>query len=135
LDTAYDTFYIPTLGSFKEKERVKYIDMRFNRSRDDIISDILEVASGGGIATKMGIMYKTFLSHAQMKNYLTFLTQHDLIEYDVGAQIYKTTEKGLRFLDTYGQMDDMIKDGPPTTTTSLSYPQEEEEEVQREQGS
>ena len=135
MDTADDTFYIPTLGSFKEKERVRYIDMRFNRSRDDIISDILEVASGGGIATKMGIMYKTFLSHAQMKNYLTYLTQHDLIEYDVGAQIYKTTEKGLRFLDTYGQMDDMIKDGPlPTTTTSLSYPQEEEE-VQQEQGS
>lgn len=109
--------------------------MRFNRSRDDIISDILEVASGGGIATKMGIMYKTFLSHAQMKNYLTYLTQHDLIEYDVGAQIYKTTEKGLRFLDTYGQMDDMIKDGPPsqTTTTSLSYPQEEEEVQQQEQ--
>jgi predicted transcriptional regulator len=103
--------------------------MRFNRSRDDIISDILEVASGGGIATKMGIMYKTFLSHAQMKNYLTYLTQHDLIEYDVGAQIYKATEKGLRFLDTYGQIDDMIKDGPlppsQTTTTSLSYPQEE----------
>jgi hypothetical protein len=56
-----------------------------------------------------------------------------LIEYDVGAQIYKTTEKGLMFLDTYGQMDDMIKDRPlPTTTTSLSYPQEEEE-VQQEQ--
>ena len=110
--------------------------MRFNRSRDDIISDILEVASVGGIATKMGIMYKTFLSHAQMKNYLTYLTQHDLIEYDVGAQIYKTTEKGLRFLDTYGQMDDMIKDGPlpPPPPTSLSYPQEEEEEeVQQEQ--
>jgi predicted transcriptional regulator len=102
--------------------------MRFNRSRDDIISDILEVASGGGIATKTGIMFKTFLSHAQMKNYLTYLTQHDLIEYDVGAQIYKTTEKGLRFLDTYGQMDDMIKDEPPPT--SLSYTQEE---VQQEQ--
>jgi predicted transcriptional regulator len=109
--------------------------MRFNRSRDDIISDILEVASGGGIATKTGIMFKTFLTHAQMKNYLTYLTQHDLIEYDVGAQIYKTTEKGLRFLDTYGQMDDIIKDGPlpTTTTTSLSYPQEEEEEVQQEE--
>ena len=108
--------------------------MRFNRSRDDIIRDILEVASGGGIATKTGIMFKTFLSHAQMKNYLTYLTQHDLIEYDVGAQIYKTTEKGLRFLDTYGQMEDMIKDGPPPPPppTSLSYPQEEEE-VQQEQ--
>jgi predicted transcriptional regulator len=128
-------FNIPTLGSFKEKERVKYIDMRFNRSRDDIISDILEVASGGGIATKTGIMYKTFLSHTQMKNYLTYLTQHDLIEYDTGAQIYKTTEKGLMFLDTYGQMDDMVKDRPPPPPppTSLSYPQEEKEEVQQEQ--
>ena len=79
-------------------------------------------------------MYQAFLSHAQMKDYLIFLTQHELIEYDVDAQIYKTTEKGQRFLDTYGQMDDMIKDGPPpptTTTTSLSYPQEEE--VQQEQ--
>jgi predicted transcriptional regulator len=126
-------FNIPTLVSFKEKERVRYIDMRFNRSRDDIISDILEVASGGGIATKTGIMFKTFLSHAQMKNYLTYLTQHDLIEYDVGAQIYKTTEKGLRFLDTYSQIDDMIKDEPLPPPTSLSYPQEEEEEVQQEE--
>ena len=88
--------------------------MRFNRSRDDIISDILEVASGGGgIATKMGIMYKTYLSFTQMKNYLTYLTQHDLIGYDVGAEVYKTTEKGHRFLDTYNQMDNMIKTSLP----------------------
>ena len=71
-------FNIPTLDSIKERER--YMDMRFNRSRNDIICDILEVvASGGGIATKTGIMYKTFLSHARMKNYLTYLTQHNLI--------------------------------------------------------
>ena len=83
--------------------------MRFNRSRDDIISDILEVASGGGIATKMGIMYQAFLSHAQMKDYLIFLTQHDLIDYDVDAQVYKTTEKGLRFLHICNKMDGMTK--------------------------
>ncbi|MDQ4017329.1 MAG: winged helix-turn-helix domain-containing protein [Thermoproteota archaeon] len=71
--------------------------MRFNRSRDDIISDILEVASGGGIATKMGIMYKTFLSHAQMKNYLTYLTQSDLLIYDGQTHTFKTTEKGLYY--------------------------------------
>ena len=83
--------------------------MRFNRSRNNIINDILEAATRGGIATKTGIMYKIFLSHAQMKNYLTYLTQHDLIEYDVGAQLYKTTEKGLRFIEVYSQMDGMIK--------------------------
>jgi predicted transcriptional regulator len=54
------------------------------RSRDDIVSVILDAANGGGL-TKTKIMYKTFLSHAQMKNYLTYLTQHDLIEYDVGS--------------------------------------------------
>jgi predicted transcriptional regulator len=109
--------------------------MRFNRSRDDIISDILEVASSGGIATKMGIMYKTFLSHAQMKNYLTYLTQHDLIEYDVDAQVYKTTEKGLRFLDIYNQMGGMIKAPPaqpsilPTTTSSSLLQEQQQEQV------
>ena len=48
-----------------------------------------------------------------MKNYLTYLTQHDLIEYDVGAEVYKTTEKGHRFLDTYNKMDNMIKTSLP----------------------
>ena len=88
--------------------------------------------ANGGVSTKTKIMYQAFLSHAQMKNYVTYLTQHDLIEYDVGAQIYKTTEKGLRFLDTYGQIDEMIKDGPLPPPTSLSYPQEEEEEQQEQ---
>ena len=77
-----------------KKKRVRYIDMRFNRSRDDIISDILEVASGGGIATKTKIMYQTFLSYAQMKEYLTELTESGLLNYDVDTRQFKTTEKG-----------------------------------------
>jgi predicted transcriptional regulator len=104
------------------------------RSRDDIVSVILDAANGGGL-TKTKIMYQAYLSHDQMKEYLSVLIENDLLGYDVYTRKFKTTEKGLRFLDTYGQMDDMIKDGPlspPPTTTSLSYPQEEEE-VQQEQ--
>jgi predicted transcriptional regulator len=78
------------------------------RSRIDIISQILEVANGGGV-TKTNIMYKAFLSYAQMKEYLTVLTKTDLLSYDLDGQTFKTTEKGLRFLDIYNQMDDMIK--------------------------
>jgi predicted transcriptional regulator len=103
------------------------------RSRDDIVSVILDAANGGGL-TKTKIMYQAYLSHDQMKEYLSVLIENDLLGYDVYTRKFKTTEKGLRFLDTYSQMDDMIKDGPLSPpTTSLSYPQEEEEEVQQEQ--
>jgi predicted transcriptional regulator len=109
--------------------------MKFNRSRTDIISSILKIANGG-VPTKTKIMYQAFLSHAQMKDYLIFLTQHDLIEYDLDAQIYKTTEKGLRFLDIYNQMDGMIKAPlaqptpllPTTTSSSSSLLQEQQQE-------
>ncbi len=78
------------------------------RSRIDIISQILEVANGGN-ATRSKILYKGFLSYAQMKEYLTVLTKTDLLSYDLDTHTFKTTEKGLRFLDIYNQMDGMIK--------------------------
>jgi predicted transcriptional regulator len=78
------------------------------RSRIDIISQILETANGGN-ATRSKILYQSFLSYAQMKEYLTVLTKTDLLNYDVHTQTFKTTEKGLRFLDVYNQMDGMIK--------------------------
>jgi predicted transcriptional regulator len=80
------------------------------RSRIDIISQILEVANGGDV-TKTNIMYKAFLSFAQMKEYLTMLTDNGLLGYDKETQTFKTTEKGLRFLNTYNQMGDEMK--PP----------------------
>lgn len=54
-------------------------------------------------------MSKAFLSHRQLNRYLRVLTQGGLISYDLGAQTYKTTEKGIRFLDIHNQMDEMIK--------------------------
>ena len=77
------------------------------RSRTDIISEILDAANGG--ATKTKIMYKAYLSFTKMKEYARILTDNHLLNYDVYTQTFKTTEKGLRFLDTYNQMDDMIK--------------------------
>jgi predicted transcriptional regulator len=82
------------------------------RSRIDIISQILETANGGN-ATKSKILYKGFLSYVQMKEYLTVLTKTDLLSYDLDTQTFKTTKKGLRFLNVYNQMDGMIKASPP----------------------
>jgi predicted transcriptional regulator len=72
------------------------------RSRIDIMSQILEAANGGG-ATRTKIMYKAFLSFIQLREFLMVLTKSDLLSYDGETQTFKTTEKGLRFLDAYKQ--------------------------------
>ena len=76
------------------------------RSRTDIVGLILEAANGG--ATKTKIMYKAFLSYAQLKEYLTVLLQNDLLEYKDETQLFRTTEKGLRLLQMYNQFDEIM---------------------------
>jgi predicted transcriptional regulator len=78
--------------------RMKY------RSRSDIIGLILEAANGG--ATKTKIMYKAFLSFAQLREYLSTLLETDLIRYEEGTGKYKTTEKGMRMLHIYNQINE-----------------------------
>ena len=76
------------------------------RSRTDIVGLILEAANGG--ATKTRIMYKAFLSYAQLKEYLTVLLQNEVLEYQDETQLFRTTEKGLRLLQMYNQFDEML---------------------------
>jgi predicted transcriptional regulator len=78
------------------------------RSRNHIISEILDAANGGN-ATKTKLMYKAYLSFGQIKEYLSVLTENDLLSYDAHTQTFKTTERGLMFLKAYNQMHDMIK--------------------------
>ena len=86
--------------------------MRHHRSRTEIVIRILEVVNGSGSDgfTKYKIMYNAFLSYAQLEGYLTVLTDKDLLRYDLNSHTFKTTEKGRRFLETYNQMDDLIKE-------------------------
>jgi predicted transcriptional regulator len=76
------------------------------RSRTDIVSQILESASGG--ATKTRIMYKAYLSYAQLKEYLAVLVENGLLELEKGTQTYKTSSKGLVFLKTYSQIGGLM---------------------------
>jgi predicted transcriptional regulator len=75
------------------------------RSRTEIASSILEAANGG--ATKTKVMYKAFLSYAQLKEYLAILVENGLLANDI-AGIYKTTSKGIKFLDTTREMDRLL---------------------------
>jgi predicted transcriptional regulator len=67
------------------------------RSRTDITAQILEAANGG--VTKTKIMYKAFLSYAQLKEYLAVLIENGLLEYVEGEQI---------FLKIYNQIGEYV---------------------------
>jgi predicted transcriptional regulator len=80
-----------------------------NRDRFEILNLILQVANGGNNTTRTRIMNRTLLGYKQMKEHLAFLTERDLLYYDTDIGTFKTTETGMRFLQIYSRMEDMIK--------------------------
>ena len=77
------------------------------RSRTEIVGNILDAANGR--ATKTKIMYKAFLSYAQLKEYLSVLTENNLIEYLDVNHTFKTTEKGLNYLKMHNEMGELLQ--------------------------
>ena len=77
------------------------------RSRTEIVGNILEAANGR--ATKTKIMYKAFLSYAQLKEYLSVLIENNLIEYLEGTHQFKTTEKGLNYLKMHNEIGELLQ--------------------------
>ena len=78
-----------------------------NRSRTEIVGNILDAANGG--ATKTKIMYIAFLSYGQLREYLSILIENNLLEYIVGTQTYRTTEKGINFLKIYSEIGELLQ--------------------------
>lgn len=88
------------------------------RSPTEIINEILGVAANsdnngnsitgcGTINTKL--IRKVVYSHAQLKKYLTLITQSNLLHFDQEKQTFKLTEKGRRFLNLYNEIRETIK--------------------------
>jgi len=76
-----------------------------NRSRSDIMTMILESARTGASKTK--IMYKAYLSYAQVIEYLKYLQQNDLLIFDECTLLYRPTQKGLKFLNLSNELNEM----------------------------
>jgi predicted transcriptional regulator len=89
------------------------------RGRQQIIAKILNIinASDAKGATRTSIMYKAFLSHAQLKEYLSFLLENGLID-EIPQQtkngsghekfVYKLTEKGIRLMQISKEIENIV---------------------------
>ena len=75
----------------------------------DIFASILNVANGG--ATKRQIIFKSYLSSIQLVKYINVLCVGDLLAPEHGdiRVIYKTTDRGLAFLQIYNQINELIE--------------------------
>ncbi|TLX67155.1 MAG: DUF4364 family protein [Thaumarchaeota archaeon] len=76
------------------------------RSRTEIVAMILDSVTAG--ATKTKIMYKAFLSYTQLKEYLSYMAENDLIRYEEGTQLYRITDKGRKYIHVYTEIDEMV---------------------------
>jgi len=112
-----------------------------NRSRTEIVVHILEIANGGSggggydeadgvIQTK--IMYKALLGYAQLKEYLTVLTENDLLSYDSASRKFKTTEKGHKFLEIYNKMGNVMREQQQQEQPSSTSPFSQKLQLQQE---
>jgi predicted transcriptional regulator len=87
----------------KESEKLR------NRSKLDIIYDILVSANEG--VRKTHIMSRANLSSEQMNFYFTTLLSHSLLGVEKDREdnsIYKTTQKGIKFLRCCAQIKSLI---------------------------
>ena len=82
------------------------------RSRFEIASNILTAASEGN-ATKTRLMYGSFLSFAQINDYLAFLQGNALISKNESTRLYALTEKGMRFLHIYEELTKLVPSTEP----------------------
>jgi predicted transcriptional regulator len=79
------------------------------RDRVDIINLILGAANGENV-TKTQIMYKAFVSHDHLQEFLILLIKNDLLRYDRVIRTFKTTEKGVTFLQAYNEICQVLKE-------------------------
>jgi predicted transcriptional regulator len=81
-----------------------------HRSKVDIVYDILVSATGGG-AKKTHILYKANISSTQVESYFSALLAHNLLQkaHDLdGNNVFRTTEKGMRFIECCEEMRSLI---------------------------
>jgi predicted transcriptional regulator len=80
------------------------------RDRLYIIAEILEIAKNGALKTR--IMYRANLSFTQLNDYLGFMLETHLLEKirRNGKDIYRSTEKGLDFLERYHQIQELMRE-------------------------
>jgi predicted transcriptional regulator len=75
----------------------------------ETVYDFDDDSDGYGI-TRARLMHEVMLSNAKLREYLVLLTAHRFLSYKPEMRRYNITEKGLRFLDIYYKLRDIMSE-------------------------
>jgi predicted transcriptional regulator len=97
-------------------------DSSKRRDKLQIMAEILEIAADGALKTQ--IMYKGNLSFTQLNNYLEFMQEIDVLEKveQNKRDIYRSTEKGLDFLERYREIAKLLKNEDNNPKNDVKIP-------------
>ena len=90
-----------------------------HRTKEEITALILNSITHTNRATQTIIMYKAYLTHVQLKQFLSSLIEKGLIEYHKEDRLYTITDKGMHFLDVYNQLNQLHTSNMFNTTRDL----------------
>ena len=90
---------------------INWDNPRKRRDRLYILAEILDIAKDGTLKTQ--IMYRANLSFTQLNEYLDLLVSMKLVGLiaEKEKNIYKTTAKGLQYLQNYKEIIELLKNG------------------------
>jgi predicted transcriptional regulator len=99
------------LCSFVFLEGLSFVKaMKHRRDEVEIIAAVLEcIIKNNHKATKSKIMYGSYLSYTQLDEYLPLLIEKELIEYQKSEHTYRTTAKGLHYLNVFDGIRRFLK--------------------------
>ena len=100
-----------------------------HRSKEEIAALVLEAIVNTHRPTQTMIMYKAYLTHVQLKQFLASFVEKGLIEYDKLERIYTITEKGMHFLEVYNQFTQLRPSNILKTSTSTELQAVEPTEI------
>ena len=94
-----------------------------HRTKEEIAALILEAIVHSNRATQTIIMYKAYLTHVQLKQFLSSMVEKGLIQYHKLERLYTITEKGMHFLEVYNQLNQLQASSilKNTTTTTTEF--------------
>jgi len=93
-----------TAALVQNKENAKGTSSFKNRSRVEIVANMLSIARSGSLKTHL--MYKANLSYVMVTEYLDYLSKSGLIKRVIlnGANAFQTTARGIEYLVTYDSL-------------------------------
>ena len=94
---------------------------RRRRDKEEIMYKILSAAIEP--ATRTRLIYASFLSNAELRQYITLLLEHRMLQVDpITKTKLKVTEEGRRFLRLYDDMITITRSIPNNNLSSITDP-------------